>query len=152
MTITAIDYTSKTAKTSITKTINTDQDGIENIMSFRLEKNNNIVFIFIGLKGLLNCCLIDEKGFVLAECPQAGSESGDKNFTLFQKKSMSLLVFSHKSDKYEVFMQNNKDNTIEAGLIVTASGKYFNLKGSADSVKGSLNKIKNADLLNVIYK
>lgn len=132
---------------SIKTTVDLEGEGITKILSFNLLKSGKQAVIFSLNNRILNYALITPENLVEFNYP---IEVIYKNPDFTINESEDKLTFANKGAKYQIY--ENKLNGVikEIGIKVTVNGKVYDLKGAANSVKGTLKNVNEASLDNVI--
>ncbi|WP_299006286.1 hypothetical protein [uncultured Tenacibaculum sp.] len=129
------------------KTLDLEHDGLSEILSFNLIKNQKQVVLF-SLNGLaLNYALIKPDGAVEFSFP-IELMGGDYNFKL--NKTENTLTFKNKGAIYQIYQTSKEGKINSIGIFVTVNGKKYDLKGDLNSIEGSLEALKNIKLNNLI--
>jgi len=144
---TTTEWNGNKKSTKTTKTLDLEYDGLSEILSFNLIKNQKQVVLF-SMNGLaLNYALIKPDGTVEFSFPIEMMEE-DYNFRL--NKTKDTLTFKNKGATYQVYQTSKEGKVNSIGILVTVNGKKYDLKGELNSIKGDLQTLKNIKLNNLI--
>ncbi len=146
-TITEWEGNKKRIKTE--KTIDLQQEGITELFSFKLVKNQKKVSVFNINNRILNYTFMASDQTVEFSYP---IESVYKNPDFKINKKEDRLIFENKNATYEIYEIRKLGNLDKIGVIVKVNGKRYDLKGDLSSLKGCLKNIKEVKLDNVIYE
>jgi hypothetical protein len=143
MTSTQEIWNGKAMVKKTTRTIDTDQEGIEVILSFNIPKNGKQVILFNINDRMLYYALVQKDSTVEFSYPiEAEYQSHD--FKLENTTSNIAVSFKNKNAAYKVYEKVN-----EVGITIIADGKTYNWTGDLATKKGSLDKLKKLKLDNV---
>lgn len=132
----------KMVKKSI-RTIDTDQEGIEVILSFNIPRNNKQVILYNINDRMLYYALVRKDSTVEFSYPiEAVYNSPDFQFDSTANKLS--VTFRNKTATYNVYEQQN-----EIGITIKQEGKTSNWVGDIDTRKGSLDRLRKVKLDNV---
>lgn len=149
ITVTTIDWKNNEKKEIIEKTIDLEQDGIVEIISFELVKSKKRVILFNINDRTLNYALIKRDSLVEFNYP-IETISNNHDFKIDNKETK--LIFNNGNTAYQIY-ENRKENKISSiGVLVTLNGKEYDLKGDLTTLKGTLRNIKIIKLDNVIVE
>lgn len=144
---TTTEWNGNKKNTKTTKTLDLEYDGLSEILSFNLIKNQKRVVLF-SMNGLaLNYALIKPNDTVEFSFPIELMEEGS-NFKL--NKTKNTLTFKNKNATYQIY-QTSKEGKVNAiGILVTINGRNYDLKGVLNSIEGDLEILKDIKLNNLI--
>ena len=125
------------------KTIDTDQEGIEVILSFKIPKNDKQIILYNINDRMLYYALVQKDSTVEFSYPiEAVYQSPDFQFDSTSKNFG--VTFKNKNAIYQVYERLN-----EIGITIVADGKTYNWIGDLNTKKGSLERLRKVKLDNV---
>lgn len=124
-------------------TIDLNQEGIENILSFTVPENGKTVTLFNINDRTLNYVLLKKDGTVEFKYPL---ETIYQNPDFKYNPNQRSVTFKNKNASYQVYETNNT-----VGIKVIVDNKTYNLMGNYQTKKGSLQKLARTKLDNVTY-
>ena len=145
--ITEWNENEKTEK--VEKKINLNQEDITEVFSFELVKNKKRVVIFNINDRTLNYVLIRSNETVEFSYP---IKTVFKNPDFEFDENEEYLTFRNQDAVYKIYETHNRDGMTKMGILVQVDGKLYDLKGSPDTVNGSLTDIKKIKLDNVVLR
>ncbi|MEN7547191.1 hypothetical protein AAG747_04685 [Rapidithrix thailandica] len=144
-----IEWNGKERSEKMEKTIDLEQDGITEVFSFKLTKNQKEVVVFNINDEILNYALLRPDGTVEFSYP-IEMEYKHPDFKI--NKEEGKLMFENQNATYEIYEINKQNKVEKVGILVKVNGKRYDLKGDVNSLKGSLKDIQNVKLDNVIHE
>lgn len=136
-------WNGKTMVKKSIRTIDTDQEGIEVILSFKILKNNKQVILYNINDRMLYYALVRKDSTVELSYPmEAVYQSPDFQFDSTANKLS--VTFKNRNATYKVYEQQD-----EIGITINADGKTSNWLGDIDTKKGSLDRLRKLKLDNV---
>ncbi|REH46447.1 hypothetical protein C7448_1077 [Tenacibaculum gallaicum] len=133
--------------TKIIKTLNLKYDGVSEILSFKLIRNQKQVVLFSIDNQVLNYALVKPNGVVEFSFPL---EMMQENYNFNLNKTDNTLTFKNRSATYQIYQKSKENKVNSIGILVTVNGKNYDLKGNLNSIKGSLKTLKGTELNNLI--
>lgn len=132
-----------------------DQAYHSEILTFELEKNNQIVLIY-NIGGFLNYVVLKnnekvENDSFLREIEYYYPIEYDTENGMFRYHE-NRLTFMNKDIKYEIFQDYKKNKIFRIGVNVYQNNKKTVLKGKIETLKGDLNKLNELELNNLSNK
>jgi len=125
------------------RTIDTDQEEIEVILSFNIPKNGKQVMLLNINNRMLYYALVQKDSTVEFSYPlEAVDQSQD--FKLENTANNKAVSFKNKKATYTVYEKAN-----EVGISIIADGKTYNWTGDPATKKGSLERLQKLKLENV---
>lgn len=125
------------------KRIDTEQEGIDVVLSFKIPANGKQIILYNINNRMLYYALLDRDSTVAFSYPiKAIYRNAD--FKLDSSKNNIEVLFKNKNASYKVFERPN-----QIGISINADGKLYNWIGDVDSKRGSLSKLGNLKLDNV---
>lgn len=131
----------------VNKTIDLNQEGIFNILSFKLLGNDKRVVLYNINDRMLYYALIVDNDKVEFSFPV---EAEYKNPDFRVNGNHSKLTFQNQNVIYTVY-DEEKQGRKTVGIKVTIDNEVYDLKGDVNTAKGSLKDIPVATLDNVYY-
>lgn len=134
------------AEQTLKKTINTEEN-ISELLSFTIAENQKEVKLFVHNGTDLRYVLAKQNGEVEFSYP-LGRISEVTNFIINLKGDS--LTFRNKNVTYQIYEIREKNILKNLGILVTVDGNKYDLKGTLNSLKGSLmdkefEKLNNVD-------
>lgn len=148
-TSTIIEWNGNEKKEKIEKIIDLKQEGITEVFSFELLKNQKRVVVFNINDRTLNYVLIKPNKTVEFSYP---IKTVYKNPDFEIDKVEENLTFQNQDAVYKIYEYRNQKGFVKTGITVQVNGKSYDLKGDPKTVKGSLTNVKKMNLDNVITK
>jgi hypothetical protein len=125
------------------KTIDTEQEGIEVILSFKIQKNNKQIILYNINDRMLYYALVQKDSTVEFSYPvEAVYQNPDFQFD--STANNLSVIFENKNAAYKVYERQN-----EIGITINVAGKTYNWIGDLHTKKGSLNRLRKVKLDNV---
>ena len=146
---TTTEWSNNKKSKKTTKTLDLEYDGLSEILSFNLIKNQKQVVLFSINNLELNYALIKPNGVVEFSFPLETIQE-NHNFTLNRKDN--TLTFKNRNATYQIYQKGEENKINSIGILVTVNGKKYDLKGELNSIEGSLETLKNIKLDNLISK
>ena len=134
---------------NVIKTINLENEGIKEIMSFNLANSKKRLVLYNINDTILNYALIHNDNTIEFYFPLE-VEYKRPDFAIRSSSVLSELSFANKGVKYKIYQKTTNSQIKEVGIIVNSNGKEFKLQGDLTSLKGNLQKSKIIELDNVI--
>jgi hypothetical protein len=122
---------------SVVKTINLENEGIKEIMSFNLKNSKKRVVLYNINDRTLNYALIKSDNTIEFYFP-IEVEYKKPDFGINTSSTLSELTFKNKGVKYKIYQNKTKQGVVEIGILVDSNGKIFNLQGEISTLKGNL--------------
>ncbi len=127
-----------------TKTIDTEQEGFENILSFVVPENGKKVILY-NSNNTLNYALIRKDRSVEFSYPiESIQEKPD--FTFDSLSTNRCVTFTNKNATYTIY-----DLPSKLSVEILVDGKIYTLVGDKQSKEGGLDKLREEPLDNVVY-
>jgi len=128
-----------------TKTIDTEQDGIQIILSFVVQENGKKVILYNFNNRTLNYAFISKDNTVEFSYP---IETVYKNpdFKLDSSSTNHCVIFTNKDATYKIY-----DLPSKLGIEINVGGKIYNLVGDKQTRQGGLDNLLKVHLDNVVY-
>ncbi len=139
-------WNGKTMVKKTTKTIDTEQEGIQVIFSFVIPKNGKKIILYNINDRTLNYAFIHEDNTVEFSYP---IETVYKNpdFKFDSSSTNRSVTFTNKDATYKIY-----DLPSKLGIEIKVDGKIYNLVGDIQTRKGGLDNLLKVQLDNVVYK
>jgi hypothetical protein len=131
---------------SVKRTVDLEQEGIVEIMSFKLLNKNKRVVLYNLNDRILNYVLIENEDIPEFSFPIEVVYKG-RDFVV--NNSGNELTFKNKDAQYKIYQMVNDGRITDLGLIVTFKGKRYIMKGELKTLKGSISKKEILKLDNV---
>lgn len=125
------------------KTIDTDQEGIEVILTFKIAKNDKQIILYNINDRRLCYALVQKDSTVEFSYPEE-TVYQNSGFQLDSSSSNFGLTFKSENAIYKVYERLN-----EIGITINADGKTYNWVGDLNTKKGSLDRLLKLKLDNV---
>jgi hypothetical protein len=136
-------WNGKTMVKKTVRTIDTDQEGVEVILSFNIPKNNKQIILYNINERMLYYALVRKDSSVEFSYPiEAVYQNPDFHF---DSTTTNLgVTFKNKSVTYKVYEQPNG-----IGITINTDGKSYNWIGDLNTKRGGLDRLRNVKLDNV---
>ncbi|MCL2650132.1 MAG: hypothetical protein FWD60_03775 [Candidatus Azobacteroides sp.] len=131
----------KMIKTS-ERTIDLDEEGIQTILRFHVDKNGKDIILFNINDRTLNYVVIDKRGLVEFSYPL---ETVYQNPDFIFDSKKSAITFKNKNVVYKVYNESGK-----VGIEINIDGKIYNWIGNNQTKQGTLNDLLKTKLDNVV--
>jgi hypothetical protein len=128
---------------SVSKTIGLEQKDINEMLYFEVPANDKQVLLFL-YNEILYYTVLKKDGSVEFSFPNEIDQSSDFRFT--DTETDFALAFTNKNAAYTIREQQNK---IE--IIINVHGKTYKWIGDVKTKKGSLEKLRDAKIDNIIH-
>jgi hypothetical protein len=136
-------WNGKTMAKKSVRTIDTDQEGIEVILSFSIPKNSKQIILYNINDRMLYYALVRKDSTVEFSYPiEAVYQNPD--FQYDNTANKLSVTFKNKNATYKVYEQQN-----ELGITINAEGKTSNWVGDINTKKGSLDRLRKVKLDNI---
>lgn len=122
---------------TVERMVNLNQDGIIEIMSFKLLNKNKRVVLYNINDRTLNYVLIDGEDISEFFYP---IKTVYKNRDFVVSNSGNELIFKNKDVQYKIYQTVKTGSITGLGVLVTVKGKEYDLKGDVKTLKGDINK------------
>jgi hypothetical protein len=126
------------------KTINTEQEGIQIILSFIVPENKKKVILFNTNDRTLNYAILRKDSTVEFSYP-INTVYQSPDFKFYKSSSNRSVIFSNKSATYKIY-----ERPTEVGIEMSISGKTYNLVGDYKTKIGGLENLLKVQLDNVV--
>jgi hypothetical protein len=127
-----------------TKTIDTDQEGIQVILSFIVPENGKKVILYNINDRTLNYAIVRKDDTVEFSYPiETVYKNPDFNFD--SSANNRSVTFANKSARYKIY-----ERPTELGMEITVNGKIYNLAGDNNTKTGGLENLLKVKLDNVV--
>ena len=133
---------------NVVKTINLENEGIKEIMSFNLKNSKKRVVLYNINDRTLNYALIHSDNTIEFYFP-IEVEYKKPDFGIHTSSTLNELTFKNKGVNYKIYQNKSKQGVIDIGILVDNNGKISNLQGVVNTLKGSLNRSDIIELDNV---
>ena len=125
------------------KTIDTEQEGIEVILSFKVPTNGKQIILYNINDRMLYYAVVKKDSSVEFSYPiEAVYQSRD--FTFDTAAGNLAVTFKNKDAIYKVYERHN-----EVGIAITVDSKEYNWLGDTSTKKGSLDRLRRVKIDNV---
>jgi len=125
------------------KTIDTDQEGIEVILSFKIPQNDKEIILYNINDRTLNYALVKKDSTVEFSYP-IETVYQNPDFEFDSTTNNLAVTFKNKTAHYQVYDRPN-----EIGITINSDGKTYNWVGDLNTKKGSLDRLRTVKLDNV---
>jgi hypothetical protein len=125
------------------RTINTDQEGIEVILSFKIPKSNKQIILYNINDRMLYYALVKKDSTVQFSYPMEAVYQ-NPDFQFDSTANNLGVTFKNKTAAYKVYERPN-----EIGITITTDGKTYNWIGDFNTKRGSLDRLRKVKLDNV---
>ena len=126
------------------KTINTEQEGIQIILSFIVPENKKKVILFNTNDRTLNYAILRKDSTVEFSYP-IKTVYPNPDFKFEKSSTSRSVIFSNKSATYKIY-----ERPKELGIEITINGKTYNLVGDYKTKTGGLDNLLKVQLDNVV--
>lgn len=126
------------------KTIDTEQEGIQIILSFIVPENGKKVILFNINDRTLNYAILRKDSTVEFSYP-IETVYQNPDFKFNKSKTNRSVTFSNKSATYKIY-----ERPTELGIEITIDGKTYNLLGDNKTKTGGLDNLLKVQLDNVV--
>jgi len=134
---------------TVKRTVDLNQDGITEIMSFQLLDKNKRVVLYNLNDRTLNYVLINGEDTSEFFYP---IQTVYKNPDFIVSISGNELTFRNKDVQYKIYQKFKTGQLTDIGVLVSVESKEYDLKGDIKSLKGNINKKAISKLDNVYIK
>lgn len=125
------------------KRIDTEQEGIEVILSFKIPKNDKQIILYNINDRMLYYALLQKDSTIEFSYPiEAAYQRPD--FKFISTANNFTVTFKNKNAVYNVY-----EHLHEIGITINANGKTYNWTGDLKTKKGSLHRLQKLKLDNV---
>lgn len=119
-------------------------ESIKSFLSFTINKNNKQLILFNINNRTLNYAILKENDVVEFSYP---IETIYQNPDFIYSASENVVSFKNKDAEYQIY-----DKDKEIGIMINIDGKTYNWKGKKATQQGSLKKLLEINLDNVVIK
>jgi hypothetical protein len=137
-------WNGKTMVKKTTKTIDTDQEGIQVILSFTIPENGKEVILYNINDRTLNYALVRKDGTVEFNYP-IETVYQNPDFKFDSSSTNRSVIFVNKNATYKIY-----DRPAVLGIEITVDGKAYNLVGDKKTRTGGLDNLLKVQLDNVV--